>query len=286
MDSLLNETLADLLAKTWNMAAWLVGLAVFFVPLEFFCAATPKKVFRKGLLIDLGYYFLNGLALASLLSIPMSFVAIAVQRWIPAALLEATADLNVWTKIVVGFLISETGYYWGHRLSHQVPFLWRFHAIHHSAEQLDFLVNTRAHPVDMVFSRFMALAPMYLLGFGNKGKISISGNLVPLVVTLVPAVWGFFIHANLKWRFGPLEWLFSTPAFHHWHHTKSGPINRNFSSNLPWLDALFGTLYLPKELPTDYGIDSPVPDKLIDQLLYPLAPEVSLKETTTQEPTT
>ncbi len=88
-------------------------------------------------------------------------------------------------------------------------------------------------------------------------------------------IWGFFIHANVRWRFGPLEWLVSTPAFHHWHHTRTGPINRNYSSTLPWLDRIFGTHYLPADrLPEAYGIRAKMPDSLLGQLAYPLNPPI------------
>ncbi len=85
-------------------------------------------------------------------------------------------------------------------------------------------------------------------------------------------LWGFFIHGNLRWRFGPLEWLISTPAFHHWHHTRTEHINRNYSSTLPWLDWIFGTHYLPKEWPDAYGIEARMPDSLSEQIAYPLLP--------------
>ena len=120
----------------------------------------------------------------------------------------------------------------------------------------------------LVFSRFCALVPIYVLGLGSPGTLS--GSLVPLLATLITTAWGFFIHANLRFRFGPLEWLISTPAFHHWHHTLSGPINRNYASTLPWLDRVFGTHYLPKEWPTAYGTVEKLPDSLTDQLFYPL----------------
>ncbi len=112
--------------------------------------------------------------------------------------------------------------------------------------------------------------PIYVLGLG--GPANLEGSLVPLLVTLFGTVWGFFIHANVRWRFGPLEWLISTPAFHHWHHTKTGPIDVNYSSNLPCLDWMFGSLYLPNEWPDDYGIKAKMPGALVDQLVYPLFP--------------
>ena len=198
----------------------------------------------------------------------LALLAWIAHHAVPDKFLAITASWPLWLKTIVALIAAEIGYYWAHRLSHEIPFLWRFHSIHHSAEEIDFLVNTRAHPVDLVFGRFCALVPIYLLGLG--GPKTPSGTLVPVLATLITTTWGFFIHANLRWRFGPLEWLISTPAFHHWHHTLSGPINRNYSSTLPWLDRVFGTHYLPKEWPTAYGTEEKLPDSLTDQLFYPL----------------
>jgi hypothetical protein len=105
----------------------------------------------------------------------------------------------------------------GHRLSHEVPFLWRFHAIHHSAEHIDFLVSTRAHPVDFVFTRICMLAPLYALGL--VGTVHMTDGAIAMGVILAGLVWEYFVHANLRWRLGPLEWIIATPGFHHWHHT-------------------------------------------------------------------
>ena len=98
-------------------------------------------------------------------------------------------------------------------------------------------------------------------------------DLVPILYALVGTVWSFFIHANVRWRFGWLEWLVSTPAFHHWHHTRDGPeyINKNYAAIFPWVDKLFGTFYLPKkQWPVKYGIDAPMAPGLAGQLLQPL----------------
>jgi sterol desaturase/sphingolipid hydroxylase (fatty acid hydroxylase superfamily) len=267
IDPLFQGSLTDIV----RLSLWLAVLAVIFVPLERLFAARPQKVLRDGIGVDLAYYFLSSLLPALLLSVPIGLLAWAVHRAVPDGFLASMAELPVWARLVVGLVAGEVGYYWGHRLCHEIPFLWRFHSIHHSAEQIDFLVNTRAHPVDLVFGRFCALAPIYVLGLG--GPVGASGSLVPVVVTLIGTLWGFFIHANLNWRFGPLEWLVSTPAFHHWHHTRTGAINRNYASTLPWLDRLFGTHHLPDALPEAYGIEAKLPESLAGQLIYPLAPE-------------
>lgn len=261
-----------ILLNLLKLAIWLVILVVIFVPLEYFFAVSSHKPLRKGIGADLCYYFLNSLLPAAILSIPAAILAWTAQHILPAKMLEFTASLPMWPHALLGFVASEVGYYWGHRWSHQVPFLWRFHSVHHSAEELDFLVNTRAHPLDMVFSRTCALVPMYVLGLGGPTSAS-GGSLLPVLVTLVGTLWGFFIHANLKWSFGPLEWLVSTPKFHHWHHTKTGPIDRNFSSTFPWLDRIFGTHILPKEWPESYGIDSEMPEGVLNQLIHPIMPK-------------
>ena len=252
-----------------RLAVWLTALVAIFVPLERLFAAHPQKILRKGIVTDIGYYFMNNLLTAMLLSMPAALLTWAIHQLMPGAFLSTMAALPFWGRALIGLVAGEFGYYWGHRWSHEIPFLWRFHSIHHSAEHVDFLVNSRAHPVDMVFGRLCGLVPIYVLGLG--GPLGAAGSVVPVFVTLIGTVWGFFIHANLRWRFGSLEWVVSTPVFHHWHHTLTGPVNRNYASTLPWIDWLFGTSYLPRtEWPEAYGIKAQLPDSLAEQLTYPL----------------
>jgi sterol desaturase/sphingolipid hydroxylase (fatty acid hydroxylase superfamily) len=253
-----------------RLCIWLVILAAIFAPLERLFALHPKKIFRKAIVTDLGYYFLSSLVPSILLSVPLAYLAWSVHRFIPVGVGATVAAWPLWLRVVASLVVGEIGFYWGHRWSHELPLLWRFHAIHHSAEHLDFLVNTRSHPVDMVFTRLCGLVPLYILGLASP--IRGSASLIPVLIILVGTVWGFFIHANVRWRFGPLEWLVATPAFHHWHHTNDGPdvINKNYSPMLPFIDRLFGTLHLPKDSqPASYGIDQPVSPLLFGQLIDP-----------------
>lgn len=262
----LQTHLPGLAVDVLRLSLWLVLLAIIFVPLERYFGERHAGRSRTELASDLGFYFISSLLPAVLLAAPLALVAIAGQRLLPDALPAAMTALPLWAKLLLGLLIGEVGTYWGHRLSHEVPWLWRYHAVHHSTEQLYFLANTRTHPVDMVVTRLFGLTPLYLLGLAGPNA---AGSAAPVLLLLIGTVWGFFIHANLRWRFGPLEWLVATPAFHHWHHSKFEHINSNYASTLPVLDRLFGTYHLPPEWPASCGIEAPMPVGLGGQLLAP-----------------
>jgi sterol desaturase/sphingolipid hydroxylase (fatty acid hydroxylase superfamily) len=268
MDSFLPTIERSLVQILWA-AVWLAGLTAIFVPLERLFAIHPQKIWRQQILTDIIYYFVNGLIPTLMLSIPLAVIGWAARSFVPSAIIDASSAWPFWWRALAAHLVGEIGYYWGHRWSHENPLLWRFHSIHHSAEELDFLVATRAHPIDQVFTRICMFIPMYVLGLAGPRNAT-EAVQIPLAVAFFAMVWGFFVHANLRWRFGPLEWIISTPGFHHWHHTKTGPINRNYASTLPWLDWIFGTHYLPNDAsPSSYGIQARIPDSLIGQLVYP-----------------
>lgn len=262
----LQTHLPGLAVDVLRLSLWLVLLAVIFVPLERYFGERREGRPRTELFSDLGFYFISSMLPAAVLAVPLALIAVAGQRLLPDAVPAAMAALPLWAKLLLGLLIGEVGTYWGHRLSHEVPWLWRYHAVHHSTEQLYFLANTRTHPVDMIVTRLFGLTPLYLLGLAGPGA---AGSVAPVLLLLIGTVWGFFIHANLRWRFGPLEWLVATPAFHHWHHSKFEHINRNYASTLPVLDRVFGTHYLPAEWPANCGIEAPMPVSLPGQLLAP-----------------
>ena len=209
-----------LLYAVARLGVWLAIFAAVFVPIERIFALHSQKIFRKEIAVDFGYYFLSGLLPGLVLGPPISVAVLAIHHFIPGGVLGAIAAWPIWLKACATMMVGETAYYWAHRLSHQIPFLWRFHAVHHSAEQLDFLVNTRMHPVDLVWSRMIMLTPIFALGLANP--VRFGDGVIATTVLLSGSMWGYFIHSNVRWRLGPFEWLLTTPAFHHWHHTNDG----------------------------------------------------------------
>jgi sterol desaturase/sphingolipid hydroxylase (fatty acid hydroxylase superfamily) len=249
-----------------RLLIWLVLLSTIFIPLErFFALRSCKRSFTETSQ-DLAYYFLSSLLPMLLLGTPLAILAVAANEVLPEAYLTAISALPTAARLILIFVIGEIGFYWGHRLSHEIPCLWRFHSIHHGPEHLYYLANTRAHPVDLVVTRLFGLGPLYALGLAGPGT---GANAAPVMLILVGTLWGFFVHSNLRLRMGPFEWLLSTPAFHHWHHSRVDHINHNYASMLPVLDRIFGSHYLPPTWPAQYGTETELPASFSGQLLAP-----------------
>ncbi|MGH9580020.1 MAG: sterol desaturase family protein, partial [Terriglobales bacterium] len=162
-------------------------------------------------------------------------------------------------------IVADLAEYWTHRTMHVVPFLWRFHAVHHSSRNMDWLAASRIHVLDSVAIRAVTFIPLFVLGFANQAIFAY------LVFVSFHAL---FIHANVRFRFGPLDWVLATPRFHHWHHAvEAQAVDKNFATHLPALDVLFGTCFLPGDggrWPTGYGIAGhPVPENYLRQVAYP-----------------
>lgn len=249
-----------------RLAVWLLLLCAIFVPLERLASIQRQALLRPQLLTDLGYYALNSIIVGTLLGAPLIVIAAGVHQLIPAVIVDAIAALPGGVRLLLGLIVGEIGFYWGHRLTHVIPVLWRFHAIHHSAEDIDFLTNTRAHPVDMVLPRLGGFIPV--LGLGLTG----GSPTVTALLLIVGTLWGFFIHANVRWRFGFLEHIIATPFFHHWHHTDDRRRDGNYAAMFSFVDHLFGTYQAPQHWPDGYGIDAPMPASLGGQLLKPFVP--------------
>ena len=253
----------------FHLGVWLVLLTVVILPLERLFALRQRRRTPGQIAADLAWYFLNGIVPTMVLAVPTALLAAAFRQITPQAYVDIIGGLPPAVRVLAGLAVAEVGAYWGHRLSHQVPFLWRFHVIHHAPDHLDWLVNTRAHPIDIAFVRLCGLLPLYALSLAQPAG---AGSATALWITVLGTVWAFVVHMNVRWRLGPLEWLVATPAFHHWHHTNDEHRDRNYAAMLPVVDRLFGTHHLPAHWPPVYGVDEPPPEGFLDQLMHPLDP--------------
>jgi sterol desaturase/sphingolipid hydroxylase (fatty acid hydroxylase superfamily) len=170
--------------------------------------------------------------------------------------------LSFWIQCLAYLVLTDFMLYWIHRRFHGAA-LWRFHAIHHSAEDVDWTTAYRFHPVNLCLGTFFADAVMLYLGISPT---------VLLLLAPVETMMSLFVHANLNWTFGPLKYVVATPVFHRWHH--SAPElggEMNFAPTFALWDVLFGTFYMPAGiLPHSYGVDDPnVPQGFWQQLAYP-----------------
>jgi sterol desaturase/sphingolipid hydroxylase (fatty acid hydroxylase superfamily) len=210
-----------------------------FVPLErLFALHREQKIFRRAWGNDLIFLFLNGLLTKLGLLAVIAATMFAALHIVPTEFQIWIGGLPYWVQIPLIIVLSDLGAYWTHRMFHGVPWLWRFHAIHHSSEELDWPAAVRVHPVDQILTRGVSLVPIVALGF-SEWSIG--------VYALLYQWQSFLIHANVRFRFGPLRLLFASPEFHHWHHSNDRDArDKNFAGQLPFLDALFGTLHVPR----------------------------------------
>jgi sterol desaturase/sphingolipid hydroxylase (fatty acid hydroxylase superfamily) len=247
----------------------LLLIIAVFAPLERFFAVRRTRFFYPGWTTNLGWYFAGTVTSLAVLAPVSAALAALFHAVLPSAWTAAASHLPLGWRMALAMIVGEFGFYWGHRWSHEWPWLWRFHAVHHSAEHVHFLVNTRAHPVDIVFTRLCGLVLLYATGLASP--VGDHPALVPALVLFVGSLWSYFIHANVRWRLGPLEEVLSSPAFHHWHHTRDDHKDRNYASMLPIYDRLFGTFYLPREWPAAYGTDTLMPPGVLGQFVEPFA---------------
>jgi ornithine lipid hydroxylase len=171
-------------------------------------------------------------------------------------------------QLMLGIVVAEFPLYWAHRLGHEWPVLWRFHAVHHSVTKL-WIVNTgRFHFVDSLYK--IVLSVTLLLALGAP----------PAVVIWFSAFTGFIgmlTHCNVEMHFvAPLSWIFNTPELHRWHHSKVlREANRNYCENVMVWDLLFGTYFREshRRPSADIGIREFMPRRFVDQIMWPFLTE-------------
>ncbi|TPI60926.1 hypothetical protein FJ424_23390 [Mesorhizobium sp. B3-1-8] len=246
----------------------LKAIAIVFmilVPLEHLIPLHEgRRYFRQGFVTDMVHLVVTGLLFKLGFLILVAICMVGIDSAMPSIVGETVRWQPVWLQTIEIVVISDLGFYAAHRALHSVPFLWRFHAIHHSIEEMDVLAAHRVHPLDQLFVKTVSLLPVYALGF----------SIGPIIVSALIYQWqALLIHSNIRIGFGPFRWVVASPLFHHWHHANEREAyDKNFAGQLSIIDAVFGTMYMPEAMPKKYGVDDPVPDAYIGQLTYPFTP--------------
>lgn len=240
----------------------LTGL--LFVPVErLFPRRRGQELFRIEWREDLFYYLVSSMMVQCLTyaSLWPALQLTAHTHW--GGLRAAISSQPVWLQFLEIMFLTDLVQYWVHRAFHRFPFLWNFHAVHHSAKVMDWMSGARMHFLEIIVLRGTTVIPMYILGYGETAL-----HFYIFYVYLHST----FIHANVGWNLSHLGKWIVTPRFHHWHHgIEPEAIDVNFAVHFPILDRLFGTHHLPKDKwPEGYGISGhPVPLGYWKQFLYP-----------------
>jgi sterol desaturase/sphingolipid hydroxylase (fatty acid hydroxylase superfamily) len=242
----------------------LLGSTLIFVFIEkLFPLRKEQPVFRPEWQTDFHHFIVNhmivGFVLLAVNLLVHKLFGWAVKDGVQAWVRDLPFPIALFAIILVADLVQ----YWTHRAYHEVPTLWRLHAVHHSAKHMDWMAGSRQHILELILTRTMVLAPIFVLGF--------SKNVIDAYIVVV----GFqavFNHANVSVRLGPLRYLIVTPNFHHWHHSQDDEaIDKNYAAHFAFIDHLFGTaVQSDRKWPERYGVQGDyMPDGFWRQLKFP-----------------
>jgi len=241
----------------------LIASAIVFVFLEkVFPRYREQPVLREEWKLDFVYFTINHLLVAVFLLVGNYFVTTVFGWAISPGFQTWLQNLPILVQVLILVICADFVLYWSHRTFHEVPWLWRIHAVHHSVEHMDWLAGSRNHFVQAIIDRSLAMVPLYLLG-ADKQALDIYVSFAALQAV--------FVHANIGLPFGPLKYIIATPQYHHWHHSTDKPaIDTNYAVHSPLFDWLFGTYHMPiAHWPEKYGTTRRLPRTFIGQLLYP-----------------
>ena len=224
-----------------------LGLAVIFTVLTSFWACNPGKPWwhKRDIITDLCYWFLIPV-IGRYLRIGLMVVGAAILFNITTAdgLIAfydnghgPLAALPLVVQMIIFLVGEDIILYWAHRWFHGRR-MWKYHAVHHSSEELEWISAARFHPMELFLRSVAADVIMLLIG--------ISPNVLVVLGPLTVAH-SAFVHANLDWTLGPFKYVIAGPVFHRWHHTAADRGGeKNFASTFPVLDMIFGTFHMPE----------------------------------------
>jgi len=162
-----------------------------------------------------------------------------------------TIPIDSFWGLLLLFLVTEIVYYWMHRASHEIRWLWASHVVHHTPEQIHLASAFRLGATELFSGGWLFHVPLYWLGFD---PLAVSGMLA------LNLFYQFWLHTDLVGRLGPVEWIFNTPSHHRVHHASNEVyVDRNYGGVLIVWDRLFGTFAQEEpHTPITYGLVHPI----------------------------
>lgn len=242
----------------------LLGSTLIFIAIEKLLPLRKGQlVFRPEWQTDLKHFAVNHF-LVGLILLTVNFVIHNGFGWMVQHDFQLAVQ-RIWfvPQLLLCILAADLAQYWTHRAYHEIPFLWKFHSVHHSAKSMDWLAGSRQHVLEVIATRVLVVAPLFVIGFSEA---------VVNAYILIVGFQAVLNHANVGIPWGPLKYLIVTPDFHHWHHASDDEaIDRNYAAHYAFLDYLFGTaVKADRKLPNHYGVVGDyMPDGFVAQQMFP-----------------
>jgi len=201
------------------------------------------KIFRQGYWMDFFWYTI---VQNYFLGVLIAFIIRGMDAGGSVSRLHLITRWPVIVQVLFFLFTHDLWQYWFHRIQHNNKYLWRTHEAAHATPEVDWLVGSRSHALEILVAQTVEFAPIILLGARPEIAI-IKGTL--------DAVWGMYNHSNIRVDHGRFIYFFNGPQLHRWHHHNNVPGKGcNFSTKLSVWDWIWHTAYLPRpdERPT-YG---------------------------------
>ena len=282
-----------------NYFYWLIIVSAFFFGLEIIKPWRENQpLFRKDFWLDFFYMFFNFFLFSLVIYNAASDVVVNIFNSAIKSVfnfdLQASNPLQtwpLWAVLLIGFLVRDFVQWWVHRLLHRVEWLWQFHKVHHSVEEMGFAAHLRYHWMETIVYRSIEYIPLALLGIGlydffiihiftlsighyNHSNITVSGKVSGGVLGFLVGMMMVFGVADItfledaSWLLKIAVWagttligtfvlgpfmkkLFNSPEMHIWHHAYELPENRKYGINFGISLALWDYIFGTAEIPHD-----------------------------------
>ena len=270
-----NYLVSEIIHPSWHNYFYMlivISLAVWLVEI-LFPWRKNQPVFRKDFWLDGFYMFFNFFLFSLIAYNAISNIAVELFNnflslfGITNLVAIHVQNLPIWGQFLIMFVVADFIQWWVHVMLHRVPWLWKFHKVHHSVEEMGFAAHLRYHWMETIIYKSILYIPLTMIGFGINDFFILHAFTVLI---------GHLNHANIPLSYGPFKYVLNYPAMHIWQHAKSMPATHpygiNFGISLSVWDYLFGTAHIPhsgRDITLGFDDIEEYPDHFIQQMTEP-----------------